>query len=78
MKDDTSVLTFELRRRRRKGAWPASPMIRTTGSRAKCLAGGCRLERRVRPHCAPLRNELDLNFPVVSGFGCDARHVEVT
>jgi len=45
-------LTFELRRERRDGAWPARPMIRTTGSRAKCHAGASRLQRRVRRHCA--------------------------
>jgi hypothetical protein len=42
-------LTFELNGERRCGAWPAWPMIRTTGSRAKCHAGASRLQRRVRP-----------------------------
>ncbi len=46
----TCCLTFELRRERRCGAWPARRMIRTTGSRAKCHAGASRLQRRVRPH----------------------------
>ena len=41
-------LTFELSGRNRQGAWAASPMISTTGSRPKCLAGGGPLERRVR------------------------------
>ena len=44
-------LTFELRRERRCGAWPAGRMMNQTGKRAKCHAGASRLERRVRPHC---------------------------
>ncbi len=48
----TCCLTFELRRERRYGAWPARRMIRTTGSRAKCHAGASRLQRRVRRHCS--------------------------
>jgi hypothetical protein len=42
-------LTFELRRPPRVGAWAASPMICTAGSRPKCQAVEGRLERRVRP-----------------------------
>src|SRR5690349_18650750 len=41
-------LTLELSGRSRRGAWAASPMISTMGSRPKCLAGGGPLERRVR------------------------------
>ena len=47
-------LTFELRRERRCGAWPAGRMMNHSGRRAKCHAGASRLERRVRPHCLPL------------------------
>ena len=44
-------LTFELRGRSRRGAWPARRRIRLSASRAKCHAGGGPwLERRVRPH----------------------------
>ena len=46
-------LTFELSGRHRQGAWAASPMISTTGSRPKRLAGGGPLERRVRRHRTP-------------------------
>jgi len=45
-------LTFELRRERRDGTWPARRMIRMSASRAKCHAGASRLQRRVRPHPA--------------------------
>ncbi len=48
-----SALTFELSGRRREGAWPAQRMMTLAGARAKCLAGGCPLERRVRPHSPP-------------------------
>ena len=44
-------LTFELRRERRCGAWPAGRMMNHSGRRAKCHAGASRLQRRVRPHC---------------------------
>jgi hypothetical protein len=37
----------------RQGAWAARPMIATTASRPKCLAGGGPLERRVRPSHRP-------------------------
>jgi hypothetical protein len=44
-------LTFELRGRSRRGAWPAKRMMTASASRAKCHAGGGPwLERRVRPH----------------------------
>lgn len=43
-------LTFELRRERRCGAWPAVRMMNHSGKRAKRHAGGSRLERRVRRH----------------------------
>jgi hypothetical protein len=44
-------LTFELRGRNRRGAWPARRMMDHNGARAKCHAGGGPwLERRVRPH----------------------------
>jgi len=44
-------LTFELRGRKRHGAWPAKRMMTASASRAKCHAGGGPwLERRVRPH----------------------------
>jgi hypothetical protein len=43
-------LTFELSGPRREGAWPARWMMTLAGSRAKRLAGGGPLERRVRPH----------------------------
>jgi len=56
-------LTFELRRERRDGAWPARPMIRTTASRAKCHAGASRLQRRVRRHCAALLQWRGLSLP---------------
>ncbi len=42
-------LTFELRRERWRGAWPARRMMDHSASRAKCHAGASRLERRVRP-----------------------------
>ena len=42
-------LTFELSGRRREGAWPARRMMTLAGARAKWLAGGGPLERRVRP-----------------------------
>ncbi len=43
-------LTFELRGRCREGAWPARRMMTLAGARAKWLAGGGPLERRVRHH----------------------------
>jgi len=49
-------LTFELSGRHRQGAWPVQRMMTLTGARAKRLAGGGPLERRVRPHSA-LRQE---------------------
>ncbi len=45
-------LTFELRRERRYGAWPAGRMMDHSGKRAKCYAGASRLQRRVRPRFA--------------------------
>ena len=53
------ALTFELRRERRDGAWPARRMIRPSASRAKCHAGASRLQRRVRPRALDM-NELFL------------------
>ncbi len=44
-------LTFELRRERRDGAWPAGWMMNHSRRRAKCHVGASRLQRRVRPHC---------------------------
>ena len=44
----TRGLTFELRRERRCGAWPAGRMMDHSGKRAKCHAGASRLQRRVR------------------------------
>ncbi len=43
------ALTFELRRERRYGAWPAGWMMYHSRRRAKCYAGASRLQRRVRP-----------------------------
>jgi hypothetical protein len=42
-------LTFELSGRHREGAWPAQRMMTLAVARAKRLAGGGPLERRVRP-----------------------------
>ncbi len=52
-------LTFELRRPPRIGAWAASPMICTTGSRPKRQAVEGRLERRVRPRLATAPEHCD-------------------
>ena len=46
----TCCLTFELRGGRRDGAWPARRMMAPAGARAKRLAGGRPLQRRVRRH----------------------------
>jgi hypothetical protein len=43
-------LTFELSGRHRQGAWPAQRMMTLAVARAKRLAGGGPLERRVRHH----------------------------
>jgi hypothetical protein len=46
------ALTFELSGRHWKDAWPARCMMTASASRAKWLAGGGPLERRVRRHFA--------------------------
>jgi hypothetical protein len=53
-------LTFELSGPRREGAWPARRMMALAGSRAKRLAGGGPLERRVRPHSPSWRSAFRL------------------
>jgi hypothetical protein len=50
-------LTFEVKRDRRWGAWPAMPMMYYTAARAKCPAVGPRVDRGVRPRCSMPRGQ---------------------
>lgn len=60
-------LTYELRRERRDGAWPAGRMMGRSGKRTKCHPGASRLQRRLgnspRPtgqcDCASQKRELE-------------------